>query len=86
MDDPGDVSKQHPYNQLTDHQLVEIIAVEGNRAESLPTDDPQRAMRKQRMATADAILYLRMRAKVAARLSGPTTDRDKQVENRSWPP
>jgi len=83
MDDPGDVSKQHPYNQLTDHQLIEIITVEGDRAECLPTDDPQRAMGKRRMATADAILYLRMRAKVAARSSGPTTDRDKQVADRS---
>jgi hypothetical protein len=76
MDDPGDVSKQHPYHRLTDHQLLEIITVEGGRAERLSTNDPERAMRKQRKAIADAILYLRMRARVVARSSEPTTGRD----------
>jgi hypothetical protein len=74
MHDPGVAVAEHGYKGLTDLQLLEIIAVEADRAAGLSTGDPERAMRRERVAAADAALYLRLRARVAARSSKRTNE------------
>jgi hypothetical protein len=69
MNDSGDIPLKHPYSKLTDLQLLEIIAVEGDRASRLSKEDPEYAKRPEWVEAADSMLYLRLRAHVAVRLT-----------------
>jgi len=64
MPDPAGV---YAYKKLTDIQLLEAVAVEAEWAALLSRDDPERAMHRERAAAADAVLYLRLRTRVASR-------------------
>jgi hypothetical protein len=78
MPDPAGVLAEHAYKKhtdlplieavaLADLQLLEAVAVEAEWAALLSTDDSERMMHRERAAAADAVLYLRLRARVASR-------------------
>jgi hypothetical protein len=69
MPDPAGVLAERAYKKLTDLQLLEAVAVEAEWAALLSMDDPERAMHRERAAAADAVLYLRLRARVASRIA-----------------
>jgi hypothetical protein len=49
MSDSGDIPLKHPYSKLTDLQLLEIVAVEGNRASHPSEEDPEYVKGRERV-------------------------------------
>jgi hypothetical protein len=65
----GDVVVRDDEHALSDEALVRIISDETDRALRLSTTALEREMRRTRVEIADAILFQRLKGRVAARLS-----------------
>jgi hypothetical protein len=69
----GDVVVRDDDYALSDEALVRVISDETDRALRLSTTALEREMRKTRVEIADAILFQRLKGRVAARLSARQT-------------